>query len=118
MTSAGATANYQDPALSRHASGAALSVLVRGLFWYKQKGLVIKGEPVMHPKVTSLDPADKPTRANILDCFDDSHWLIYKASGGLQDAQPGGHRRVTAVVQTITGAWRVTQLSTGPEGSC
>lgn len=118
MAAAGRTANYEDPALADHASGAALSTLVRGLYSYKRSGWVIKGTPVTHAHVTSLTPADDPTRAAVTDCFDDTHWLVYKASGGLADNTPGGHRRVTAVLQKADGTWKVTQLNTGAEGSC
>lgn len=115
---AAATADYQSPLLARHAAGAALSLLVRGLYTYRQEGLVAKGQPVTHPQVTSLSPAGDPTQATVLDCFDDTHWLVYKVSGGLENTVPGGHRRVTAVVQDLGGVWKVTQLTTGAEGTC
>jgi hypothetical protein len=118
MAAAGQTADYQSPLLPQHAAGAALSTLVRGLYAYRQKGLVIKGGPVTHPQVTSLTPPADPTQAAILDCFDDTHWLVYKASGGLENNVPGGHRKVTAVVQDMNGVWKVTQLDTGAEGTC
>ena len=76
------------------------------------------GTPVTHPTVTSLTPATDPTQANVSDCFDDTHWLAYKATGGLENNVPGGHRHVSAVVTDIAGTWKVTQLDTGAEGSC
>lgn len=39
------------------------------------------------------------------DCFDDTHWLVYKSSGGLEDNSPGGHRKVSAVVQSGGIVW-------------
>jgi hypothetical protein len=118
MAAAGRTANYQDPRLAPYASGEALATLVRGLYSYKRSGWVIKGTPVTHPRVTSLTPAGDPRQATVRDCFDDTHWLVYKATGGLADSTPGGHRRVAAVLQKADGMWKVTQLHTGPEGSC
>ena len=115
---AAATADYQSPLLAQHAAGAALSLLVRGLYAYHQEGLVAKGQPVTHPQVTSLSPTSAPTQATVLDCFDDTHWLVYKSSGGLENNVPGGHRKVTAVVQDMNGVWKVTQLDTGAEGTC
>lgn len=112
------TANDQSPLLPQHASGAALSLLVRGLYSYRLKHLVINGQLVTHPTVTSLSPPGNPTRAAVLDCSDDSRWLVYRASGGLENNVPGGHRRVTAVVQNLSGVWKVTQLNTGAEGTC
>lgn len=118
MASAARTANYQDPILTQHASGAALSTLVQGLYSYRQQGLVIMGTPVTHPRVTSLTPAVDPTQADVSDCFDDTHWLAYKATGGLENNFPGGHRQISAVVTDTDGTWKVTQLDTGAEGSC
>jgi hypothetical protein len=118
MVVAARTADYQDPILAQHASGAALSTLVQGLYSYRQQGLVIMGTPVTHPTVTSLTPSADPTQANVSDCFDDTHWLAYKATGGLENNAPGGHRQVSAVVTDLNGIWKVTQLNTGAEGSC
>src|ERR1700733_5468632 len=113
MASAARTADYQDPILAQHASGAALSTLVQGLYSYRQQGLVIMGTPVAHPGVTWLPPATDPTQASLSYCFDDTHWLAYKATGGLENNGPGGHRQVSAVVTDINGVWKVTQLDTG-----
>jgi hypothetical protein len=118
MVIAARAADYQDPTLSLYASGAALSTLVQGLYSYRQQGLVIMGTPVTHPIVTSLTPSADPTQANVSDCFDDTHWLAYKTTGGLENNVPGGHRQVSAVVTDIDGTWKVTQLDTGAEGSC
>lgn len=112
------TADYQSPLLAHHAAGAALSLLIRGLYSYRLQHLVIKGQLVTHPVVTSLSPPGAPTEATVLDCSDDTHWLVYRAAGGLENNIPGGRRRVTAVVRDLGGVWKVTQLNTGAEGSC
>jgi hypothetical protein len=112
------TADYNSPLLSEHAAGAALSILVRGLYSAHLQNLVVKGALVTHPRVTMLTPAQGPTQATIVDCFDDTHWLNYKASGGLQNGVPGGHRRVTATVTDSTAGWKVTLLNVGAEGTC
>lgn len=118
MAAAARTADYRSPGLAQHAAGAALSQLVRGLYAYRQQGLVIKGRPVTHPTVTALSPTGDPTRATVSDCFDDTGWLVYRASGGLKNNIPGGHRHVAATLQDFGGTWKVTRLDTGVEGSC
>lgn len=118
MAVAARTADYQSPLLAQHAAGKALSILLQGLYTYKRQGLIIKGTPVAHPRVTSMSPSDQPTTADILDCFDDTHWLNYRATGGLEDNIPGGHRRVTAVVTRQPAGWKVMELSVGNEGTC
>ena len=118
MAAAAKTANYQDPVLANHASGAALSTLVRGLYTYQHRGLVIMGTLVTHPRVTALSPSADATSATVIDCIDDTHWLVYKKTGGLENNVPGGHRRVTATLARLGGNWKVTVLDSGAEGSC
>jgi hypothetical protein len=119
MVAAAETADYQSPRLPEHASGNALSQLVRGLYANQEHGIVAKGDPVTQPKATSADPADAPTAVEITDCFDDSNWLNYvEATGALQDDVPGGKRATTATVSRVDGAWKVTELSVGAVGTC
>ena len=118
MTAAAKTANYQDPVLAQHASGAALSTLVRGLYSYQRQGWVVRGTPITHPKVTELSPSQDPSKATVTDCLDDTHWLVQMASGQPVQGAGGGHRRVTAIVQNAGGVWKVTQLDALADGSC
>jgi len=117
--SAAATSDWQSPALGRHASGAALSVLVRGLDEARQRGIVTRGTPAFAPHVTQyLRPPARPAQAMISDCLDDTRWLDYTASGHLADTVPGGHRFVQALVTQSGRTWKVTQLVIGQEGTC
>lgn len=118
VTIASRTADYQSPLLPQHAAGQALSTFVRNLYTFQHEGLVIKGAPVVHPQVVSMSPTTDPTAVDIVDCFNDTNWLDYKASGGLQNNVPGGHRRVTATVEGMGGIWKVTQITVGAEGTC
>ena len=68
--------------------------------------------------MTSLSPATDPTEATITDCFDDTHWLEYKTSGGLVNNTPGGHHATTAVVQESGGVWKVSALVVQAVGTC
>jgi hypothetical protein len=117
---AGRTADYRAPALADHAAGQALRLLVGGLREANQRGVVIKGEPLLHPKVTALKPSSaRPSAAEITDCLDSTRWLSFnKRTGKLQDDTPGGHRRVTATVGHIAGNWKVTVLTVRGLGTC
>lgn len=118
MVTASRTSDYQSPLMAEHASGDALSVLVQGLAKDQQEGIVTKGEPVLHPQVTSLTPAGDPTQATITDCFDDTHWLEYKLSGELVNNTPGGHQATTAIVINTGSIWKVSQLAVQATGTC
>ena len=118
MVTASRTSDYKSPLLAENASGEALSVLVQGLAKNQAQGVVTRGDPVLDPSVTSLTPAGNPTQATISDCFDDTHWLDYKVTGGLANSTPGGHRATMAVVVDTSGSWKVTQLAVQAIGTC
>jgi hypothetical protein len=119
MAAAARTADYQSSRLAQHAAGDALSMLTRGVYTNRLRGVVVKGQPVTHPTVTSLEPSTEPTTAIISDCFNDTNWLNYIASTGqLQDQVPGGRHQTTATVTEIGGGWKVTELQVGAAGTC
>ena len=57
---AGTTSDWQSPDLGRHATGVALTNLSRGLYADSANGLVTRGEPVLSPEVSSVEPAGAP----------------------------------------------------------
>jgi hypothetical protein len=79
---------------------------------------VTKGQPVLDPRVTSLTPSVDPTHATLADCFDDTHWVEYKVSGGLANNAPGGLRATTAELVMKDGVWKVTQITIDKTGTC
>ena len=118
LVSAARTSNFQSTQLSEHATGQALTLFVQGLARDQLHSIVTRGEPVLHPMVTSLSPDRDPTRATVTDCFDDTHWVEYKASGGLAKNSAGGRRATTAELVLSEGTWKVTQITVGKTGTC
>jgi hypothetical protein len=114
LVSAARTSDYQSRALSQHATGTVLTLFVQGLARDQLHGIVTRGQPVLHPTVTS----SSTDRATVTDCFDDTHWLEYKTSGGLAKNTPGGRRTTTATLIRMSGVWKVDQLSVGKVGTC
>ncbi len=113
------TSDWQATYLSRYASGDALQVLTGDLYADHLNGLVAKGEPVNHPRVTSVNPPGAPTSVRIEDCADSRNWLQYRTDGSLLDDTPGGMRRILAEARLHTdGLWRVTQFGVGDLASC
>jgi hypothetical protein len=72
----------------------------------------------LHPTVTSLSPSNRPTRATVTDCLDDSKWIEYKTTGGLAKNNPGGRRKTTAMLAEKSGIWKVTDVTVGAVGTC
>ncbi|MHA6631117.1 hypothetical protein ACU61A_37265 [Pseudonocardia sichuanensis] len=117
---AGLTSNWQSPELGRHATGIALTNLSRGLYADSYNGLVTRGEPLLDPRVTSVEPVDDPTTVRVADCGDSSNWLKYRVdSGARANDSPGGRRMITAVVERQSdGSWKVSDYAVRDLGSC
>lgn len=121
MARAGETSNWQDPALKRYATGAALDVITMSLRTDESRGWVSRGMPMTSPVVRSTDPPEDPRTVVIADCGDSSGWLKYRAGTGIAvgEGSGGGHRAITAEVQLQPdGAWRVSRFAVEELGSC
>lgn len=117
---AGATSDWQSPSLGRYATGVALTNLTRGLYADSVNGLVTRGEPVLSPEVSSVEPSGDPTRAVVTDCGDSRQSLKYRQSDGRPvNAGSGGRRLINAVVERQPdGSWKVTDFGVQELGSC
>lgn len=116
-TTVSKTSNYQDPTLTRHTSGDALSKLVRTVAAAQAAGVVSRGQPIDHPRVVKLTPPAAPTEAILADCADDSAWLQYKTDG-TQIPGVGGRHAVDVKVDDIDGLWKVTKFAFHDVGTC
>lgn len=112
------TADYTSPALARYAAGDALMVLVRSLYNDHQRGVVIRGRPVLHPRVVNLTPATSPNQARVVDCLNDRHWLTYSRSGVPSGGAAAGRHRVAARLQLFGTVWKVTFFVAEKAGTC
>lgn len=120
FAAAAETSDWESPELARHAADEALSVLSRGLYADHYNGLVTKGEPILDPEVSSVDPPEEPTTVVIADCGDSTSWLKYDAeTGEPADDEPGGRRSITAVVEKQPDdSWKVTGFAAEAVGTC
>ncbi|MDN5747155.1 MAG: hypothetical protein L0H64_01270 [Pseudonocardia sp.] len=117
---AGTTSDWRSPTLGRHATGVALTNLSRGLYADSANGLVTRGEPVLSPEVSSVEPADAPVRVVVTDCGDSTNSLKYRESDGtLVSRGAGGRRLINAVVERQSdGSWKVSDFGVQEIGSC
>lgn len=119
MAEAAVTSDWRSPKLAQYATGDALGVISRSLYTDHLNGVVTKGEPKLHPQVTSVDPPNDPTTVMISDCGDSTNWLKYKTNGQLADDVPGGRRSITAEVKKQQdGSWKGTRFAVEGVGSC
>ncbi|WP_245950696.1 hypothetical protein [Saccharothrix carnea] len=117
---AGTTADWQSPELARYATGGALSTLTRGLFGYRELGIVTRGQPVLNPTVSSVEPLGLPIKVIVSDCGDSTTWTKHYAdNGALADGEPGGKRHINAVVEKqVDGSWKVSDFGVHEVGTC
>ncbi|NIH83734.1 hypothetical protein [Amycolatopsis granulosa] len=117
---AGTTSDWQSPELGDHATGLALTNLSRGLYADHYNGLVTKGQPILNPTVSSVEPAGDPVKIIVSDCGDSTNWLKYRADNGqLADDEPGGRHAINAIVEKqADGSWKVTDYGVHDAGTC
>lgn len=114
------TSNWQDPRLSQHATGIALTNITRGLYTAKTNGEVSRGRPKLYPQVFSMEPPTAPSKVIITDCGDSTDWTQVRAdTGEPADDTPDGRRRINAIVEKqADSAWRVSDFGVHEVGSC
>ena len=115
---AASVADYQSGTLSRYAAGDALQVLTRSLYDDHQQGTVLRGAPVLDPRVTGMVPPGSPDRSSVTDCADDSRWLQYTTAGKAVPGAAAGRHRIEATLQLLGATWKVTYLVVQKAGTC
>jgi hypothetical protein len=112
------TADYQYPSLDHYAAGAALELLIRGLYQNYRAGIVTRGQPAFNPVVTMAKTSAGTAEAKVTDCLDDSRAASFYKSGKPAGGEPPGRQRVYAQVQPFDGTWKVTTLVVEKVGTC
>jgi hypothetical protein len=113
-------ADYQNPQLANHLTGAALSSVTSAVYINTNvKGGVTHGQPVLlDPTVGAMTPAGDPTQVVVTDCVSTQNWLLFTTDGRLYNDVPGGRDKTQAVVTYAAGTWKVSQLVIQTNGSC
>ncbi|MDG4803618.1 hypothetical protein [Micromonospora sp. WMMD980] len=116
---AGRTADPNEPELVRFAGGDALATLKKGLSSYRSKGQILKGRYSSEPRIAQKSLTSSPLSVTVTDCVDDTHFLVYTASGKPINDVPGG-RRATRATVTDLGAqgWKVATFAVQGVGTC
>jgi hypothetical protein len=61
--------------LQTYAADKALAGIKASELYYQEQNLVVKGEPVLSPQITSIDLSANPPTAQITSCVDSTHFL-------------------------------------------
>ena len=112
------TSDYQPGPLQPYAEGTALTLLTHGLYVNHKQHVVIRGKPVLDPKVTRMTPASSPDSARLTDCANDTHWREYSLSGRKVSGSPAGNHRIYAWLRLFGSTWKVTYVVVEKAGTC
>lgn len=103
--------------LEEAAGDKALSKIKVTALYYQEHGSIMKGEPELSPKVTSITAGKQ---AQITDCIDSTHYVqVNKKTGkpiGLIDVN---RRHVaTYTARTLAGRWLITDFDIDRDRTC
>lgn len=114
------TMDDQDPTLTSHLTGGALTYFHQAIFLDKQNGYVAKGEPkLLRPAVKEVIGSGKSTKVLIEDCVDDSAFNLYTTDGTMvKGGQPNGRHQIQALVDESSGTPKVSAFAFSAAGTC
>lgn len=118
FTAASRTADYQSPSLDHYAAGAALTLLIHGLYQNYREGIVTRGTPSHSVAVAMAKTSLGTPEAKVTDCSDTSGSGTYYKSGKPAAGGSPGRQAIYAQVQPFDGTWKVTSLVVEKAGSC
>lgn len=95
--------------VQKYATDKALTDIKLTVIYYQDYGSVMKGEPVLSPRVTTIQTKTDPYTATITDCVDSSHYIEVNAKTGKPVPVTGGSHRhvVTSTARTVGGVWMI-----------
>ncbi|MCT9010292.1 hypothetical protein ACWGKW_39740 [Streptomyces sp. NPDC054766] len=115
-----AKASVEGTDLKKYAVAEAYSAAVTEVNALKAKGLIATGEPMLAPKVTSVDTKRQVPQGSLTDCTDVSRWRLVKQASGKEVTLPKGRltKYVTRVVaEKWYGHWVIVRV-TPEEKTC
>lgn len=104
--------------LTRYSTGRALKLIRSGLRSDHKNGVVTRGRLQLKPRITEATPSSRPGTVKIVDCVDDSHWLLYTRSGDSTGQGAAGQHHAEALVKPADGTWKVTVFFIEKAGTC
>ncbi|MCZ4098056.1 hypothetical protein [Streptomyces sp. H39-C1] len=100
-----------DPSLGKYAAHTALTDIEATVFYYQQKGTVMKGAVTRAPNVTGISLQSVPLKATIVDCVDSNHYYETNAKTGVpvKSTYTGSRRHIvmSTAERSKTGTWKI-----------
>lgn len=107
------------PALSRYATGTALTNEQEFLVGLEREGVAYEGEPTLNPELTDSETRPVPA-VTVTDCIDSSDWRPVRLDTGESAAAPGQEKRFYTVsrLERFDDQWLVVQVETDRSRTC
>jgi hypothetical protein len=116
---AGASGHVKGSGLEKYAFDKALTGAESMVLTFSVQGIVLRGEPVLHPQVSNVDLTGHP-RVQITDCFDTTQWEAVYANTGESAVAPGQARRtvVDATAEIHEKRWKIRVVTNHRDRTC
>ena len=114
------TGSFKGTQLSKYAFDKALSKVRVAAIYYQDNNLVVKGEPKLSPKVTTLSLDTDPRTATVVDCVDSTNFVPEDKKTGKKAKLAGTNRRHTQTSKALwTGKqWLIIDTTIDKDSTC
>ncbi|MGY3677330.1 hypothetical protein ACVWXU_000953 [Streptomyces sp. TE33382] len=112
--------SFSGSKLEEYAADKALSKVKAAALYYQGNGLVVKGAPVLSPKVTDLSLDTNPRTATVVDCVDSSNFVPENAKTGKKSDLDGANRRHVQTSKAYYGSnkWLIVDSTIDKDSTC
>jgi hypothetical protein len=116
---AGATGHVKGSGVEQYAFDNALSGVEADILLFQQQGIVMRGQPLLSPRVIAVDLSGAPA-VTLVDCVDVSHWIPVFAKTGKSAVASGQASRtvVDVAVGVSDSRWKVRSLVDHRDRTC
>ncbi|MCM2430962.1 hypothetical protein [Streptomyces sp. RKAG337] len=112
--------SFDGSKLGDYAADKALTKVKLAALYYQQNDLVVKGAPILSPKVTDLSLGTSPKTATIVDCVDSSKFIPENSKTGKKSELDGTNRRHVQTSKAFfgSGKWMIVDGTIDKNSKC
>ncbi|MEU6405354.1 hypothetical protein [Streptomyces sp. NPDC046985] len=112
--------SFKGARLEKYAADNALTKVKLAAQYYQSNDLVVRGAPILSPKVTDLSLDSSPKSATIVDCVDSSKFIPKNAKTGKKSDLGGSNRRhvQTSKAYLGSGGWMIVDATIDKDSTC
>ncbi|MFD9338642.1 hypothetical protein ACFWBF_30245 [Streptomyces sp. NPDC060028] len=115
-----ASGSTKDTGIEKVAGDKAYSKVQSTRAYYVDNHLVVKGAPVLAPKVSTMDVTSVPPSATITDCVDSTNYITVEQDTGkpVQTIDSNRRHAATYAALKIGGTWQIRDSDISRDSTC